>query len=214
MKKTIIFILIFCMVTAVNAYAFDLKSIETDKSFLMEHDVQRDVSYLGDIAKSYADRFIVRKNDSCDISEIDRYFRELTEKLTVEQLDKSEMNVSNDFVFDEELKKQLNLLGTFGGFAGYRAEFEVLGCYDIYRDISLVGGYIRYHKEFQSYEGAYWNCVCEIEELTREVISYDTRIKMLDKIRELDSFMDNNKDFYIFILNGGKINSLWRCVNS
>lgn len=210
MKKLLAVLLILSMLTATNVSAFELQSICPDNSFIMQHDYEGDKAYIENIANAYSDRFIVERNDNCNISAIDTYFNNLSKMLTREQLDNSVINVSNDFIFDEELKRQFNSFGTFGGFAGYSAEFEPLACYNIYRDISIVGGYIRYYKTILSPDESYWKCISEIQSLTMEVVNYDTRMKILDKINSLNEFIDNDNSFYIFILKDGKINSLWK----
>ena len=43
--------------------------------------------------------------------------------------------------------------------------------------------------------------------MTREVIPYETRIKILEKITELSEFMDSDKSFKIFIIADGKPDS-------
>ena len=45
--------------------------------------------------------------------------------------------------------------------------------------------------------------------MTREVVGYDTRIEMLDKIRQMYSDMEDDSRFKIFLLVDGKVNSVW-----
>mgnify|MGYP007002413529 CR=1 FL=1 len=103
----------------------------------------------------------------------------------------------------------MNFFKICGGLAGYCAEFEPIAYFSIYRNIALVGGYVQYHKVFENADDAYWQYVCGLEALTKEVVPYDTRLILLDKIRNLSVFMDSDRSFKIFILKDGKIDSMW-----
>jgi len=117
-------------------------------------------------------------------------------------------------VWNEKYKKHLNTFKVFGGFCGYTAEFEPIAYYKVYRDIMLVGGYVKYTKNYQNPDDAYWQYICSLEDLTKEVVPYETRIRMLEKVRALSLFMDNDKSFKIFILKDGQIDSMWEGAGS
>lgn len=210
MKRILILSLIMCLAITTSASAFELKSIEPDNSFINWHDTAGDNAYIQSIANGYADRFIVEKVQSCNISEIDKYLEKLSEPLTLKELDNGKMDISNEYITNDDFRRKMNLFGSFAGFAGYKAEFEPLAYYNIYRNITLVGGYVKYTKTYDDPDEAYWNCVCRIEQLTKEKVDYNTRMKMVDKIHELNDFIDNDRSFKIFILKDGKVNSIWR----
>ena len=97
-----------------------------------------------------------------------------------------------------------------GGMGGYTASFDKLVSFNIYRNITLVGGYTKYTKTYSKPDDAYWRYICELEDITREIVPYSTRIRLLIKMRELNEFTDNDNELNIFLLVDGKINSVWR----
>ena len=44
--------------------------------------------------------------------------------------------------------------------------------------------------------------------MTKEIVPYDTRMKLVDEIAKLSEFIDKDKGFKIFLLKGGKIDSM------
>lgn len=211
MKKIISLITAIILCFSVNVNAFELTEIKPDDSYINELglNVQDDINYLDNIANGYAKRYVVKKVDTCDISDIDRFYRELSEPMTLEEIDKGECSFNLAAVMTERLTRKVGKFEKFGGLSGYTAYFEPICYYKIYRNITLVGGYSRYEKTYTDPYEAYWKCVCTIEDMTKEIVGYDTRMKMVEKIAEINNDIDNDKSFKIFILVDGKVNSMW-----
>ena len=129
--------------------------------------------------------------------------------MTQEELDKGESEFDFDKIINKDLKNKTKLFKSLGGLSGYRAEFLPIVCYKIYRNITILGGFTVYEKTHIDPYEAYWQCVCEIENLTKEKVVYFTRMKLVQKVKELNDIIDNDSTFKIFILVDGKINSVW-----
>ena len=63
--------------------------------------------------------------------------------------------------------------------------------------------------KYENPDDASWIYMRSLESLTKEILSYDTRIKLCERIKELDSYISNDNKFKIFLLKGGKIDSVW-----
>lgn len=210
-RRIVILVAAMCISNFCSVNAFEITGIGPDTEFLdgLDRDVTDDVNYLRTIANSYSDRFVVSEEKSADISAIDEYYALLSAPLTLEEVDGGERNLNTGIVFDEDLNKRLNLFATFGGLSGYKANFEPVAYFNIYRNIQLVGGYTHYTSQFENPDDAYWQCVCSIEGMTKEVIPYDSRIMLIEKIRTLHANNLADNRFKIFLLVDGKINSIW-----
>lgn len=211
MLKRILSLAVVLCISSFTVNAFDITGIGPDTEFLdsLNRNVTDDVNYLRSIADSYSDRFVVTEDKWADISAIDEYYTQLSAPLTVDEIDTGKKNLNTDTVFDEELRKKLNLLGAFGGLSGYTASFEPVAYFSIYRNIQLIGGYTNYTSQFENPDDAYWQCICSIEGMTKEVIPYNSRLVMLEKIRTLHANNLADNRFKIFLLVDGRINSIW-----
>lgn len=211
MLKRILSLAVVLCISSFTVNAFDITGIGPDTEFLdsLNRNVTDDVNYLRSIADSYSDRFVVTEDKWADISAIDEYYAQLSAPLTVDEIDTGKKNLNTDTVFDEELRKKLNLFGAFGGLSGYTAIFEPVAYFSIYRNIQLIGGYTNYTNQFENPDDAYWQCICSIEGMTKEVIPYNSRLVMLEKIRTLHANNLADNRFKIFLLVDGKINSIW-----
>lgn len=211
MLKRILSLAVVLCISSFTVNAFDIMGIGPDTEFLdsLNRNVTDDVNYLRSIADSYSDRFVVTEDKWADISAIDEYYTQLSAPLTVDEIDTGKKNLNTDTVFDEELRKKLNLLGAFGGLSGYTASFEPVAYFSIYRNIQLIGGYTNYTSQFENPDDAYWQCICSIEGMTKEVIPYNSRLVMLEKIRTLHANNLADNRFKIFLLVDGRINSIW-----
>lgn len=215
MLKRILSLAVVLCISSFTVNAFDITGIGPDTEFLdsLNRNVTDDVNYLRSIADSYSDRFVVTEDKWADISAIDEYYTQLSAPLTVDEIDTGKKNLNTDTVFDEELRKKLNLLGAFGGLSGYTASFEPVAYFSIYRNIQLIGGYTNYTSQFENPDDAYWQCICSIEGMTKEVIPYNSRLVMLEKIRTLHANNLADNRFKIFLLVDGRINSIWERSN-
>lgn len=211
MLKRILSLAVVLCISSFTVNAFDITGIGPDTEFLdsLNRNVTDDVNYLRSIADSYSDRFVVTEDKWADISAIDEYYTQLSAPLTVDEIDTGKKNLNTDTVFDEELRKKLNLFGAFGGLSGYTASFEPVAYFSIYRNIQLIGGYTNYTSQFENPDDAYWQCICSIEGMTKEVIPYNSRLVMLEKIRTLHANNLADNRFKIFLLVDGRINSIW-----
>lgn len=211
MKKLLIIVLALCTCLSGTAHAFELESIGPETSFLdsLNRDVTEDIKYLRNIAELYKEKYVVTEEQYIDISSIDNFYADLSAPLTLSELDSGELAFNTDKIFEAGLKKELNLFKIIGGLSGCRAFFEPVCYFRIYRNIALVGGYSRYERTYQDADAAYWQYICKVEDMTKEVVSYATRLSYLDKTRQMYSNMDSDNRFKVFLLVDGEINSIW-----
>lgn len=211
MKKILIFMLALCTCISGKAYAFELEAIGPETSFLdsLNRDVTDDVQYLRDIAALFKDKYIVSEEKYIDISSIDNFYQSLSEPLSLIEMDNGKMNFDTDKVLSENLKKEINLFKVIGGLSGCRARFEPVCYFRIYRNIALVGGYTKHEKTYSNADDAYWQYICRVEDMTKEVIPYHTRIDILEKTRQMYMNMSSDNRFKVFLLVDDEINSLW-----
>ena len=211
MKKLLIIVLALCTCLSGTAHAFELESIGPETSFLdsLNRDVTEDIKYLRSIAELYKEKYVVTEEQYIDISSIDNFYADLSAPLTLSELDSGELAFNTDKIFETSLKKELNLFKIIGGLSGCRAFFEPVCYFRIYRNIALVGGYSRYERTYQDADAAYWQYICKVEDMTKEVVSYATRLSYLDKTRQMYSNMDSDNRFKVFLLVDGEINSIW-----
>lgn len=211
MKKLLIIVLVLCTCLSGTAHAFELESIGPETSFLdsLNRDVTEDIKYLRNIAELYKEKYVVTEEQYIDISSIDNFYADLSAPLTLSELDSGELAFNTDKIFEAGLKKELNLFKIIGGLSGCRAFFEPVCYFRIYRNIALVGGYSRYERTYQDADAAYWQYICKVEDMTKEVVSYATRLSYLDKTRQMYSNMDSDNRFKVFLLVDGEINSIW-----
>lgn len=210
MYKIIIFTLIMCLSLTSAAGAFELVSAEPETVIEQTVNTQDDISYLESIAMAYKDKYIVEKLQSADISAIDEFYKELSKPVTLEEVDSGKTKLDSSFIADETLRKNLKAFKLYAGYGGISASFEPVCYYQIYRNIILVGGYINYNISIPKYDDAYYVWVCAIENITKEVVPNETRLKMLDGFKELYDFMEKDKgEFKVFLLKDGKLNSVW-----
>lgn len=211
MKKLFIIVLVLCTCLSGTAHAFELESIGPETSFLdsLNRDVTEDINYLRNIAELYKEKYVVTEEQYIDISSIDNFYADLSAPLTLSELDSGEIAFNTDKIFEAGLKKELNLFKIIGGLSGCRASFEPVCYFRIYRNIALVGGYSRYERTYQDADAAYWQYICKVEDMTKEVVSYATRLSYLDKTRQMYGNMDSDNRFKVFLLVDGEINSIW-----
>lgn len=210
MIRTIIQVLIFSMITS-NAYAFSLKDISADNRVIQELgvDTETDKQYLADIADKYRDRYVVTEESYIDCGDIDDFFKNLSQPITLEEIDSGKLNIDFSGLGDKEYREFLKSFKVLGGMSGYSAEFEPIVYYNVYRDVSLIGGYVKYTKVHAEVYPSYWDYVCGIESITKEIVPYETRIMLLNKLQNLSDKIDNDKSFKVFILKNGKIDSMF-----
>ena len=196
MYKILIFTLIMCLSLSTAAGAFELTSAQPEEILLLQH--------------FFKGKYVVEKLQSADISAIDEFYRELSKPVEVKELDEGKTKLDLSVVTDGTLRKNLKAFKLFSGYGGITASFEPVCYYQIYRDIILVGGYTHYDITIPKYDDAYYVWVCAIENITREVVPNETRLKMLDGFKNLYGFMEKDKgEFKIFLLKDGKLNSVW-----
>lgn len=210
MYKILIFTLIMCLSLSSAAGAFELKSAEPEMVIEETVNTQDDITYLENVALGYKDKYIVEKLQSADISAIDEFYKELSKPIEVKELDEGKTKLDLSVVADETLRKNLKAFKLYAGYGGIAASFEPVCYYQIYRDIILVGGYTNYNISIPKYDDAYYVWVCAIENITREFVPNETRLKMLDGFKNLYDFMEKDKgEFKVFLLKDGKLNSVW-----
>lgn len=211
LKKILIITLVLCTCLSGTAHAFELESIGPETTFFdsLNRDVTGDINYLRNIAESYKERYVVTEEQYIDITSIDNFYADLSAPLTLSELDSGKLAFNTDKIFDTDLKKELNLFKIIGGLSGCRATFEPVCYFRIYRNIVLVGGYSRYEKTYQDADSAYWQYICKVEDMTKEVVPYATRLAYLDKTGQMYSNMVSDNRFKVFLLVDGEINSIW-----
>lgn len=211
MKKILVLVLVLCTCLSGTAHALELEAIGPETSFLdgLNRDVTDDVNYLNSVAMSYKDRFVVTQEDYIDISAIDKFYASLSNPLTLSEIDTGKLAFNTDKVFDDTLKRELNLFKIIGGLSGCKATFEPVCYFRIYRNIALVGGYTKYERAYQDADAAYWQYICKVEDMTKEIVPYHTRLAYLEKTRQMYNNMNADNRFKVFLLVDGEINSIW-----
>ena len=210
MYKILIFTLIMCLSLSSAAGAFELISAQPETVIEETVNTQDDISYLENLALGYRGKYVVEKLQSADISAIDEFYRELSKPVEVKELDEGKTKLDLSVITDESLRKEFKAFKLFSGYGGITASFEPVCYYQIYRDVVLVGGYTNYNISIPKYDDAYYVWVCAIENITREVVPNETRLKMLDGFKNLYDFMEKDKgEFKVFLLKDGKLNSVW-----
>lgn len=211
MKKVVTAVLVIAMFLTGNASAFEITGINTDTSFVdtLNRDVQGDIQYLRNIAYCYGDRYVVREAEYADITSIDKFYEDLSSPVTLAELDSGQLSFKSDAVYSNRLKKEWNLFKMLGGLSGCKAVFEPVVYFNIYRNITLVGGYTAYTTAYENAEGAYWQYVCSVEDMTKEIIPFESRLSLLEKTREMYENIGVDNSFKVFLLVDGQINSVW-----
>ena len=211
MRKIIYIVLAVLLSFQSTAGAFSIKSIAPDTSVITDRgiDVESDKEYLKSIADKYAKLFVVKQEEYVDISDIDSFYRELSKPMTIEEFDSGKINMNLAVVSDKGLKNNFNQFKVLGGLAGYETWFEPVIYFNIYRNITLVGGYSCYKKTYENPDDASWIYITSLESLTKEKLLYNTRIKLCERMKELDKFINTDNKFKIFLLKDGKIDSVW-----
>lgn len=203
--------LVLCTCLSGTAQAFELEKISPETSFLdgLGRDVADDINYLKNIALSYSDRFVVTEEEYIDISAVDEFYALLSTPMTLVEIDSGKLDFNTDILFDDAMKNELSLFKTIGGISGCSATFEPVCYYRIFRNIALVGGYTAYERIYADADDAYWQFICKIEDMTKEVVPYNTRIACLEKTRQMYSNINADNRFKVFLLVDGEINSVW-----
>ena len=211
MKKIIMLVCTLALFLPIKAGAVEFERINTDPIFLdsLNRDVTGDIEYLRGLANAYKDRYIVTESEYAEVTAIDKFYNRLLSPLTLEELDTGKKTFDITILGSDERRRHYMLLNMLGGLSGYKAEFIPVASFRIYRNIELVGGYVRYTSSHKEADESYWQCVCTIEGMTREVVPYSMRIKMLEKVRYMDELNRYDNHFKIFLLRDGEIDSLW-----
>lgn len=216
MKKLLISV---CCIAAIfcgsfGTHALTLEQTKPDDSFLAVpgRSASDDIAYMSGIVQSYGDRYVVTEEVSMDISEIDRFFSKLSTPISLEELDAGQINLSLDKIGAKPYRQFLKEFKVLGGLAGYTAEFEPVAYYRIHRDIVLVGGYTVYTKAYENPEEAYWQYICGIEGMTKEIVPYETRQMLLECVKGLAVFMDSDTAFKVFLMKDNRIDSMYTRV--
>ena len=211
MRKTLIFILMLCISLSATAQAFDVEYIAPETTFLdsLNRDVTDDIKYLETIAASYNEKYIVTREEYIDITSIDKFYAELSAPLSLAELDNGKFTFNTEVICDDNLKRELSLFKIIGGLSDCSAVFEPVCYFNVYRNISLVGGYTRFERKHNNADAAYWQYICNVEDMTKEIVPYATRLVYLDKTRQMYINMNSDQRFKIFLLVDGKVNSVW-----
>ena len=209
--KKILPILLALTLSCGNVCAFGLEDASSDTSYLenIGADIAGDMLYARNLVGGFSQRYVVSESADGDISAVDAFYEKLSAPITVSELDGGRADFDFSVVFGNSLKRKTKLIKSLSGLGGYTAEFEPLCIFNIYRDLTLVCGYSIYTKTYQNSDDAYWQAVCAIENMSREVVPYQSRIALLNKFKELDSVINSDKQMKMFILKDGKINSVW-----
>lgn len=210
MKKVLIIVFAMCLSISSSAGAYEEISTEPEIAIGETVNIDENILYLENLAYGYKDKYIVEKLQTADVSSINEFYKELSARITLEELDSGKTKLDLSVVADENLRKNLKAFKLFSGYSGTEAIFRPACYYKIYRDVILVGGYTDYRIWMPEYDVAYYIWVCAIEDLTREFVPNPTRLKMLAGFKHLYDFMEQDKSqFKIFLLKDGKINSVW-----
>lgn len=211
MKRIITILMAISMLFTTNVFALDIIDAKPDDSFVasLGRDIETDLEYIKSIADLYSSRYVVYEEKYIDATDIDELYRNLSAPLTLEQIDGVQTGLDLSQIGTKEYQSNLNKFKILGGLSGYKCEFEPIAFFSIYRDVALVGGYVKYTKTDTDPYEAYWQYVCSIENMTKEIIPYDTRMKLVHEIAKLSEFIDNDIGFKIFLLKSGKVDSMY-----
>lgn len=211
MKKIIVSALAALCIFQSAVYAFEIKEVYPDNSIIENRNIDKDkdINYLESIVNMYSPFYVVERVDYMDISVIDDFYKNLSEPLSLQELDMGKTNFNLNNIFDIKLKNNLNMFKVLGGLSGYTVEFEPVVYFNIYRNISLVGGYSCYRKAFDNPAYACREYIANVEYIAKEILPYQTRLMLEEKIQEFDDFVNADNTFKIFLLVDGKINSVW-----
>jgi hypothetical protein len=211
MRKVAVIIFCFSLCFTITANAFDLIAVQPDDSFLkgLSTNIEADKDYLKSIAKQYSNEYIVTEELYSNITDIDDFFSNLSKPLSLAELDAGKAEFPFEIIEDDDLRKAYTIFNVLGGHGGYSAGFEPVIYFNIHRNITLVGGYVQYKKTHDDLYAAYWQYVCEVQNLTKEIIPYDTRLMLIEHFKHLDRFINGDNKFKIFLLIDGKIDSIY-----
>jgi len=211
MKRILTILIVISMLFTTDVWALDIINVMPDDSFVtsLGRDTKADLEYIKSIANLYSTRYVVREEKYIDSTAIDELYRNLSAPLTLEQIDSGQTGLDLSQIGKKEYQSNLEKFKILGGLSGYKCEFEPIAFYRIYRDVALVGGYVKYTKTHTDPYEAYWQYICSIEGMTKEIVPYDTRMKLVDEIAKLSEFIDNDKCFKIFLFKSGKIDSMY-----
>ncbi len=203
MRRIIASVFILLMLFSTNSYA-----INYDFSFLQDKDVYGDLTYMSDILEKYKAKYVVSNEAGFDTAIVNEYYEKLSEPITLKELDTGNIDFQTKTNATKEYQQNLKSLKILGGLSGIRTKFEPIAIFNIYRDITIIGGYAVYETTHSDSYEAYWQYICSVENMTKEIVPYGTRSKLVDKFKELYSFIESDsKIFKIFILKDGKIDS-------
>ena len=208
-KKTGIILTAFMLLITTTVSAFELENIYPDDGIYEGKNVTEDMQYFNNLAYSFSDKYIVEKLDFADVSDIDKFFDSLNADMTLKEIDEAKLDFNFNKICDMTLYKNLYNFKMFGGLGDYSIRFNPILYYRVHRDITLVGGYCDYTRLSENVDTAYWKVICQIENVTREVIDYNTRLSIYDSVKKLDDFVTNDNKFKIFVLIKGKVDSVW-----
>jgi hypothetical protein len=213
MKQIITILIVVLMLFNPTAYAIDSTEFKPNYSFAnsLGRDVNIDLEYIKSIANLYSNRYVVREEKYLDITAIDEFYKSLSMPLTLEEIDSGQMDFKTSYIGEKEYQNNLKKFKVLGGLSGYKCKFEPIAFFSIYRDISLIGGYVKYEKKHIDPYEAYWQYVCSIEDMTKEIVPYYTRMELVSEIEKLSQFMDEDRNFKIFLLKGNEIDSMFEC---
>ena len=211
MKRVLITFILISVFLCNVGQAFDIISVSADKSFIssLNRNVEEDIQYLRNLAFAYGGKYVVTEEEYTDISEIDKFFEALSEPVSLPEIDKGELDFNSGILFSERLKREWTLFKLLGGLSGCSAEFEPVAYFRIYRNITLIGGYVHYSVSDEYFGGAYWQYICNIENMTKEIVPYESRLKLLEKTKQMYDNIGSDDRFKVFLLFNGKINSVW-----
>lgn len=211
MQRFAIVVLCCWLSFTTSANAFNLVGIKPDDSFLTTFSakIEPDKTYIRNIAEEYSGKYVVTEEVYADITDIDMFFNELSMPITLSELDVGKAEFRSNVIKEINLRNNYTTFKVLGGLSGYSAEFEPLIYFNIHRNITLVGGYVQYKKTHMNYHDAYWQYICEVQSLTKEIIPHNTRLMLMENFQQLENFVNSDKNFKIFLLNNGKIDSIY-----
>jgi hypothetical protein len=211
MKKMTTILIVISMLFTTNVSAIDSAEFKPDYSFAnsLGRDVNIDLEYINGIASLYSNRYVVSEEKYIDTTVIDEFYQNLSAPLTLEEIDSGQIDFDVSRFGTKEYQNNLKKFKVLGGLSGYKCKFEPIAFFSIYRDISLIGGYVKYEKIYNDPYEAYWQYICSIEDMTKEIIPYYTQIKVLSEIERLSRFMDEDRSFKLFILKGNEIDAMF-----
>lgn len=192
-------------------YDFWIDSIGPEKTSTTEsrseQTVNNDIEKVRQIAMKYSDVYIVEQKDYIDTEAINKYLESCSSPITLAEIDSGKSSVSFGDIFDSQAHKDFTYrFRNYAGPCNLNVYFEPIVYFQIYRNIYVIGGYYDYSECNLDVDLGLWNTVNYIQDMTKEVVQWDTKQSMRQQINDLYWDISQDTGLKVFILIGNENN--------